>query len=179
MAERVSAMRYAQAVYRIAEEENKLDKWLQDLKAITLQTADAQIKAFLQNPKVHFKDKRRILADKLGGMNPTVLKLVYLLITKGRLALLPDISEEYGILYDKHHGIEQAEVITAVPLSEQEELDLKRHLSEITGKQVVVKTKVDPGKISGMIVRVGDKLIDGCTRSKLSALKRELGEGGT
>ena len=178
MAERVSAMRYAQAVYRIAGEENKLDKWRQDLTEVARITSNVHIKAFLENPKVHFKDKRKVLAGMLGGMNPLVLKLVYLLISKGRLALLTDISDEYSLMINKHQGIEQAEVVTAVPLSEQEEINMTKHLSKLTGKKVVIKTKVEPKIISGMIARVGDKLIDGCTRSKLAVLKKELSEGG-
>jgi len=178
LAERIAAMRHAQAVYRIAEEENKLDKWRQDLAAIVSLIEDAYIKAFLQNPKVSLKDKRRILADGLGGMNPLVLNLVYLLISKGRLELLPDISDEYRLLIDRKKGIEQAEVITAVPLSEQEEKNLAQHLSILTDKKVVLKTRVEPEIISGMIIRVGDKMIDGSTRSKLAVLKKELSEGG-
>jgi len=156
LAERIAAMRHAQAVYRIAEEENKLDKWRQDLAAIVSLIEDAYIKAFLQNPKVSLKDKRRILADGLGGMNPLVLNLVYLLISKGRLELLPDISGEYRL----------------------QEKNLAQHLSILTDKKVVLKTKVEPEIISGMIIRVGDKMIDGSTRSKLAVLKKELSEGG-
>ena len=178
MAGRVSAIRYAQAVYRIAEEENKLDKWRQDLTAVARLTVDAHIKAFLENPKVHFKDKRNILAGKLGGMNPLVLNLIYLLITKGKLSLLTDIVDEYELLVDRQQNIEQAEVVTAFTLSEQEEISLSQRLGKLVGKKVILKTKVDPKIISGMIVKVGNKLIDGCTRSKLSVLKKELSEGG-
>lgn len=178
MAERVSAMRYAQAVFRIAGEEKKLDEWRQDLTAVTRLTRDIHIKTFLENPKIHLKDKRNILAGRLGGMNPQVLNLVYLLISKGRLALLQDITAEYELLVDRQQGIEQAEVVTAVPLSDQDELSLTQRLSKLVGKKVILKAKVDPGIVSGMVARVGDKLIDGSTRSKLSVLKKELSEGG-
>ncbi len=177
MAGKVSAMRYAQAVFKIAEEENKLEKWRQDLTVVAKLAGDVYIKAFFENPKIHFKEKRNLLAGRMSGMNPLVLNLVYLLISKGRLALLTDIAAEYRLLVDRQQGIEQAEVITAIPLSEQEELSLTQRLSQLVGKKVVIKTKVDPRIISGMIARIGDKLIDGSTRSKLSVLRKELSEG--
>jgi len=69
---------------------------------------------------------------------------------------------------------EEAEVITAIPLDNEDKLMLAQRLTEIFGKPIVLKPKVDPSIIGGIIIRIGDKLIDGSIRSKLEALKREL-----
>jgi F-type H+-transporting ATPase subunit delta len=77
---------------------------------------------------------------------------------------------------DAERGIAHAAVTTAVPLSEAEARAVAERLSEISNRQVVVERLVDEGIIGGLIARIGDKLIDGSTRSQLAALKRRLQE---
>jgi F-type H+-transporting ATPase subunit delta len=111
-------------------------------------------------------------------VNPLVIKLVLLLATKGKLAALDDIAEEYQMLVDNYRGIEGtaiAEVTTAVPLDEDYQLKIAQRITEIIGKPVLLRPKVDPAILGGIIIRVGDKLIDGSIRSKLAALRKDLG----
>ena len=177
MARRVVAMRYAQAAFYIAREKGRLDKWRRDLDMVARLAEDGEVLAFLENPRIHYDDKVKLLTGQLGDLDPLALNLVYLLIAKGRIGMIGEIAREYQQLLNSHRGIEQAEVTTAVPLSDEDAARLKIRLSEIVGKEIVLKTRVSPGLISGMVARVGDKLIDGSTRSKLNTLKRELGEG--
>jgi F-type H+-transporting ATPase subunit delta len=100
--------------------------------------------------------------------------VVYLLLTKDRLDILADIADEYQRLLDSRRGIEQAEVTTAVPLDDEAKLKLSQRLGDIVGKQIVLKLKVDPSIIGGFVARVAGKLIDGSTRAKLAALKKEM-----
>ncbi len=103
--------------------------------------------------------------------------LVAGLMEKGRLAELDDITIEYQKLLDAYHGVEGAEVAevtTAIALDEETRLSLGKRLTEIIGRPVVIKASVDPGVIGGIIVRVGDKLIDGSIRSRLQTLSKEL-----
>jgi F-type H+-transporting ATPase subunit delta len=107
-----------------------------------------------------------------------VIKLLLLLAAKSRLALIDDIAEEYQALVDNYRGIEGtevAEVTTAIPLDDDYQLKVAERITEIIGKPVLLKPKVDPGIIGGIIIRVGDKLIDGSLRSKLAALRKDLG----
>jgi len=170
----VLAKRYAQAVFEIASEKKELDRWQSDLEKVTRLSQDAEILAFLESPKVHFDDKVRLLSQRLGGINPLTLNLVYLLVAMGRPGMIGDIADEYQRLLDSYRGIERAEVATAIPLGAQDKLKLSQRLGALVGKKIVLKAEVDPKLISGMVVRVGGKLLDGSTRSKLAALKREL-----
>lgn len=177
MARRVMAMRYAQAAFDIAREEDRLDKWQRDLEMVARLAEDGEVLAFFESPKVHFDDKTKLLARQLTDIDPLVLNLVYLLIDKGRMGMIGEIAGEYRHLLDGHRGIEQAEVITAAPISDAIIEKLKRRLGEVVGKEIVLRTRVDPELISGMVARVGDKLIDGSTRSKMAVLRRELRQG--
>jgi len=89
-----------------------------------------------------------------------------------------DIADEYQRLLDSYRGIEQAEVITAVPLGDEGKLKLGKRLAAVFDKKVVLKSGVDSSLIGGIIVRIGGKLIDGSTRSRLESLKRELISAG-
>ena len=92
--------------------------------------------------------------------------------------MIGDIVDEYQRLLDSHRGIERAEVTAAVPLDDEDRQRLAEQLSAVTGKKVTVKAEVDPGLVGGFTARIGGKLLDGSTRSKLIALKRELAQGG-
>ena len=98
----------------------------------------------------------------------------YLLVARGRLSMVGEIAEEYQRLLNSYRGIEEAEIITAVPIDEEDRLKIEERLGAIVGKKVVIKPEVDSSLIGGIVARIGDKLIDGSTRSRLEALKREM-----
>ena len=95
MARRFYARRYAQAVFDIAREKKELERWQSDLDRVTGLTGDATVMALLESPRVRFGDKARILAERMGEVNPLALNLVYLLVARGRLGMLGDIVGEY------------------------------------------------------------------------------------
>lgn len=177
MARRVYAKRYSQAVFELALEANELDRWQSDLRRIASLSEDATLTAFLESPKFHFDDKARLLSERLVDIDPLALNLAYLLVARGRFGMTGDIADEYQRLLDAYHGIEPAEVTTAIPLGDEDKLELGERLGAVVGKKVVLKPEVDSGVIGGVVVRIGGKLIDGSIHSKLAALKREL-KGG-
>lgn len=177
MAVKAYARRYAQAVFEIAREQDGLDKWQAELERLAGLVADAAVLAWLEDPKVPFDAKARLLEESLGGVDPLALNLVYLLLTQGRLTMAADIATEYRRLLNSYRGIEPAAVITAVPLGDEERQKLAEQLGVITGKTVVVEAEVDPALVGGFVARVGGKLLDGSTRSRLKALQKELAQG--
>lgn len=174
MARKVYARRYSQAVFNIALERKELDRWQSDLRKIASLSEDATFFAFLESPKVHFGDKAKLLSERLGDINPLALNLVYLLVARGRLSIMGDIADGYQRLFDNYHGVEQAEIITAIPLDDEDKTRLGEHLGAIVSKKVVLKLEVDSSLIGGIVARIGGKLLDGSTRSQLMALKKEL-----
>ena len=174
MARRGYARRYSQAVFEIALETKELDRWQSDLKKVVSVVGDAAFMALLESPRFHFEDKARLLSERLRGINPMALNLVLLLVTRGRLSIIGDIADGYQRLLDSYRGIEPAEVTTAVPLDDKDKAKLAEHLGAMVGKKVRLKCEVDPSLIGGIVARIDDKLLDGSTRSKLMALKREL-----
>jgi F-type H+-transporting ATPase subunit delta len=177
VARRTYARRYSQAVFNIARERGELDRWQSELRRIATLGGDAQLLALLENPKVRFEDKAKLLFKGLGDINPLALNLVYLLVTRGRFSMVGDIADGYQHLLDNYRGIEQAEVTTAIPLDDEDRRRLEERLGALVGKKVVLKPRVDPGVLGGVVARIGGKLLDGSTRSKLMALKKALASG--
>ena len=181
MADSVYARRYAQAVFRMALEQKELNVWQSDLRKIASVVRDEALFALLANREVSFDEKTKVLSERLGEINPMALKLVSMLIAKDRLGMIEDIAEEYQQLLDNYRGVEGAEVAevtTAIPLDNEDRLKLAQRITDMVGKPIVLKVKVDPGIVGGIVIRIGDKLIDGSIRSKLAALRRELGGVG-
>ena len=179
MAEKsIQAKRYAQAIFEIAKEHNEFDKWLGYLQQIAVLAQSAEFVAVMGNPKIPFEQKFKLLDIELKNINSMALNLVSMLVSKDRFYLISNISIAYQQILDAYRGIEKAEVTTAVPLDEKERQKMAERLSQITGKKIVMTVKVDPDILGGMIAKVGEKIIDGSTKSQLEALKKELAGAG-
>lgn len=174
MAAGVGIKRYAQAVFQIALERNELDAWLTELRAIAATMSDPQLLSVLGNPRIRLEQKRQLIDQAVPEVSQLARNLVYLLSARGRLAIIGALAQEYQRLVDAHRGIEHAEVVTAVALEEGDLKRLTSRLSSLLGKEVVVSARVEPDIIGGLIARIGDRLLDGSTRSQLVALKKIL-----
>lgn len=177
MPKRLSAKRYAQAVFEIALERKELEQWQADLARIAALKQDAAVVNWLENPRADAELKTGYLAQQLKGINPLGLNLVHLLLNKGRLYLADEISDEYQRLLARHQGLETAEVTTAVPLTDTEKKELEQRLGTVTGKKVVLKVAVNPDIIGGLTARINDQLFDGSTRHRLQGLKKVIAGG--
>jgi len=170
----VAAKRYAQAAFDIARERDELDRWVEDLRAIVDLAAQPGVTEVLASSRVPFDVKEHLLQSGLANIGPLALNLARLLVQKGRIAQAEQVLEEYQRLLDEHRGRAQALVLTAVPLSEDEEKAVAHRLRELTGKEIVLEGRVDPEILGGLVARVGDRLIDGSTRTRLLELRRQL-----
>lgn len=168
-----SARRYAQAVFQIAKERGELEEWLIDLKQIAELASNQDLKFLLENPRLSLNEKMLLLKETL-KINPLALNLAGILIAKGRLGLAKGIVREYEKLLLEHYGIEEVELVTAIPLEEKEKDYFAQRISQILGKKVILRSSVNPDIIGGLIVRTEGLLLDGSIKSKLESLKRSL-----
>jgi len=178
MAKKAYARRYAQAVFEIALEKKELERWQADLQKIVGAVNDTTFLAALDSPKIKIEDKSRFLTKRLGDINPLALNLALLLIARTGIGMIKEIAGEYQHLLDSYQGIAMAKVTTAVLLNDKDKRELADRLGVLVGAKVELESKVDPAILGGIVARVGGKLLDGSTRSKLTALKKELAGGG-
>ena len=177
MAESAFAWEKAQEIFKSALENKALNKWQSDLRRISGLVKDDTLLKLLESQDRSLDEKSTALAERLVEASPEAITLVSELIAKKRLPEIEEISDEYQRLLDNHLGIEGAEtahITTAIELDEEYVLKLAKRLTDLFGRPVVVKTRVNPDIVGGIIIRVGDKLIDGSISSKLEALKRDI-----
>jgi len=178
MAKKANPRRYAQAVMEIALETKELDRWHADLQKMAAAVNAGSLLEALESPKITIEDKVRFLKERLPGISPLAMNLALILVAQSGIRLIGEIAAEYEKLLNEQRGIAPADVITAVPLDNHEKDNLKAQLGALTGTKIELKTEVNPDILGGIIARVGGKLLDGSTRSKLAALKRQLENGG-
>ncbi len=177
MANGIYVQRYAKAIFNVAQKKNEFRKWQCDLRTLACLARDTILTSWLQDPEVDCDKKTRVLTERCPLLDPRAIRVVCVLARQEQLDIIGDVSEAYRRLVDKYlglEGVEDAEVITAIPLDNEDKLRLAQRLTDMFGKPIVLKPKVDPSIIGGLIIKVGDELIDGSVRGKLEALKRNL-----
>lgn len=170
------ALRYAEALYELAAEKQALDSVEQELKLVeeTL-TGSEEFATLLNHPQVPVDAKKDTVLKVFGQeLSEYVRNFLLLLIDKRRESALLSIIREYRSLANQARNIAEAEVTSAMPLAEAEQKALIAKLSAVTGKNIVLKAHVDERIIGGVIVKMGDKLIDGSVARQLKALEAAL-----
>jgi F-type H+-transporting ATPase subunit delta len=114
------------------------------------------------------------VVDRALDVQPLAKNFAKVLVQKGRAGDARAVALAFGLMADEAEGIAHAEVVAAVDLSTGQIADIERKLSESMSKRVSVTATVDPSIMGGVIVKVGDRLVDGSIRSRLKQLKREL-----
>jgi len=174
MVRTLSAKRHAQAIFEIALEKGNLDRWRSDLRVIADTLKEPQLISILQSPKLSMRDKVNLLKQLLPDISPLAMNFVCLLVARNRLKLVDDVVAEYERRVDSYHGVEHVEVVTAIPLSIEEQEAVKEKLAALFGKKIVLASRVDPNLLGGLVARIGDKIIDGSIRTRLVTLRKSL-----
>jgi F-type H+-transporting ATPase subunit delta len=169
-----AARRYAEAAFLLAKEGGNADAWTSGLQAAASLFGDSDAARFLANTSVSAGAKRQLIEKALAGADPNVLNLALLLLHRRRTSLGPPVAQAFQEILDREKGISHAVVTSAVPLSADEQRDVEKKLQELAGGSVTIEAQVDDKIIGGLVVRIGDRLIDGSTRSRLVALKQRL-----
>lgn len=175
------ARRYARALLDLAKSPMQRDKFATDLAAFAelgrqrdeAGTSVLTVLTAERFPLAQRRDLLHALARRVAA-DPIVLKFLELVLEKGRINGLPDISRAYGRLADEAAGRLQAELTSATPLSPDAVSRIRTTLEQVTGKQVVTTTLVDPEIIGGIIAKVGSYVIDGSVRASLAQLRTSL-----
>ena len=178
MARGASARRYAQAVFAIALDQGEPDRWLDDLALLADAMANEEFATFVDAPQLTLSQKTDLISEALGdSVSGLARNLISLLASRNSARLLPSITESYQEMLDEHNGVERAEIVSAVALSDEQQARIEATLTGIVGKEITATSRVEPQILGGFVARVGDKVIDGSTRTRLDELRRELVHG--
>lgn len=133
------------------------------------------VSAFLTSPAVTRRSREPVLNSALkDNVSPLVARFLGVLNQNNRLDLIRSISAVYQDLVDQRAGRVRVSVRSAVPLTDEQQEELRQTLASTTHKETVLELRTDPDLLGGMIVQVGDKVYDSSVRSRLEALRHQL-----
>ena len=172
MANRLSGQRYAQAIFELALDNQQVEQWDQDLRLAADVLGDEEFALFLGHADVPQERKISAIESVLSEANPLVRNLVSLLVTRGGVAAMRDVQEGYSQLLDDHLGRQRAEITTAVEMGPEELERVTRFVEQLVGREVVLTTRVDENILGGLIVQIGDQLLDGSAAAGLERMRQ-------
>ena len=173
-----SARRYADAAFEIALRDGTVEGWRRDLDVAAATLAEERLAGALANPAIPLTSRAELVGVAVGGsVSRPVLNLVLLLLRRGRIDLLARVARELVRLDDLRNGVVVATAASAVPLEPDEVRALTARLERLSGGRVELSTTVDPSLLGGVVVRLGDRLIDGSVRGRLERLRSQLASG--
>jgi len=171
---------YARSLFEIAREHGKLD----ELREQLAQFADAldgnrQLAIFFFSPYFSTREKQEALGGLLDGAEPELLNFLSLLIENHRMPVIFRIRAEYGRLWDEENRTLPVEITSAIELDPATAESLGRTIGERAGRKVTLAAHVDPEILGGIIVRVGNSILDASIRNRLEQLRRQVAQGAS
>jgi F-type H+-transporting ATPase subunit delta len=170
------AVTYARSLLELAQERKnavELGDELSSLYEVLLE--NPTFKAFLNDPGIGHEERTRVIDKVLKPqVNPLVANFLGVLNVHGRLGILGDIAQAYNDLLDEMLGKVEVDVTVSQRLSAEDLEQVRQKVSAALQKDAVVHQYVDESIIGGMILRVGDQLIDASVKSQLESMKRQL-----
>ena len=174
------ARNYAEALFAVALAKRQIEPFgdLIDAVAGAIQ-ADERIAVALESPRVAKDAKAGILERGLKGAAPReFVRFLQAVVRRGRQGLLAEIAQEYQALVDQQLNRVHAGVVLANEADAKLQKQIVERLTEALGREVRAHFRVDPAILGGVVVRVGDRILDGSVKRRLVALKRRMLAGG-
>ena len=172
----IIADRYALAFMNLAQQQDLYDKFDSDLDLVK-QTVNANkdLKDFFEHPLIQANDKKEVVETIFKEhVSVYTMNLIKLLIDKNRIFILAILADHYKALLNKKRNISTAQIITAIEIDEETKNRVKEKLQKVFSKTIEVETHIDREIIAGMIVKVGDKIIDGSIKTKFENMKKQV-----
>jgi F-type H+-transporting ATPase subunit delta len=172
------ARRYARALLDVATEAGRADAVSEQLTSFSSAVGqNRELADVLFNPAYTREQRARVvesLLKALGQVETVLANSMRLLVDRNRLGYLPDIARLYRDMVDTQAGRVRGHVTSAVPLSADTLQSLAGTLKQLTQRNVVLESRVDPSVLGGVAAQVGSTLYDGTLRTQLEQLRREL-----
>jgi len=171
MAENVTIARpYAEAIFALADTGGALGRWSQTLAVMAAVAANPELRAASGDPNLSADQVYGLFAGACGDLATEAQNLVRVLIENGRLATLPEIRDIYEELKNAREGVVEALITSAYPLDRRQLSALVAELEQRFKRKVRPQVTVDAALIGGVRMQVGDEVIDGSVRGKLTAM---------
>lgn len=166
---------YARSLFQAARDADSLEETGADLKAFTdAMRRSGDLTVILFNPRIDSRAKKKAVAEIAAGGDRLFLNCLNLMIDKRVVAVIFDLERHYRALLKQEQGIVEIEVTSAAPLDEDSRSRIQKSFQAATGKRVELAERVSGEIIGGLVVHVGNTIIDGSLRGRLKQLRRQM-----
>ncbi len=170
------ARNYAETLISLADKAGDREGWGNTVLGIAdAIRSDIKLRQFLESPRISETEKSAVLGKAFGDKVPAIfLRFLQILVTKRRQMLIPEIAIEYNDILDQSESRVHANVTVAQPPMDGDEKSIGDQLSRVLGKRVIPHFSVNPAILGGIIVKVGDTVMDGSLRRRLHRLRWQI-----
>jgi F-type H+-transporting ATPase subunit delta len=173
-----AARRYAEAGFEVAMRDGSLESWRAELDIAAAIIGDERAMKVLSNPAIPRDRRATVLGELLEGrVSQPVENLLQFMLRRGRIEDVLRVAAEFRRLDDDRQGITRATATSAAPLTPDETRALTERLEQSTGGRIALDAQVDPSLLGGLVVRLGDLLMDGSVSGRLERLRNQLVSG--
>ena len=166
---------YSRALFEVAKEHGKLDR----VRGELAEFADAldqnrELSVFFFSPYFSTEEKEAGLQRAVVDADPSLVNFLELLIEKHRMPVIFRVRRQFDTLYDREHKRLPVEVTSAMELDDTVVQALEQRIREQTGQNVQLESNIDPDILGGIVLRVGNSILDASIRHRLDQLRREV-----
>ena len=166
---------YARSLFEVAQEHDKLDEVRDQIG----QFADAlgesrELQTFFFSPYFSTEEKKKGLASALDGADPVVENFLELLIEKHRMPAIFRIRARFDALWEEENKLLPVQITSAVDLDDAVTSQIGDEIGRQTGRKIELTSTVDPDVLGGLIVRVGNSILDASVRTRLERLRKQV-----
>jgi ATP synthase F1 delta subunit len=166
---------YSRSLFEVAKEHGKLDLIKQQLGEFTdALEQNRELAIFFFSPYFSTEEKKRGLERALVDADPTLVNFLELLIEKHRVPVIFRARRQFEALWEAEHRLLPVEVTSAITLDPAIVDELGRRIREQTGQNVELTSTVDPDILGGIVLRVGNSILDASIKNRLNQLRREV-----
>ncbi|MGH2854768.1 MAG: ATP synthase F1 subunit delta [Solirubrobacteraceae bacterium] len=171
---------YGRSLFEVAREHGLLD----ELREQLAQFADAlqenhDLRVFFFSPYFSTREQQDGLERLLSGADERLLNFLKLLIENHRMPVVFRVRREYERLWEEHNRLLPVEITSAIALDDATTGQVAERIGQSTGRRVALATRVDPDILGGIVVRVGNSILDASIRSRLEQLRRQVAHGAS
>ncbi len=166
---------YGNSLYALAAEEGIAEEIKAQLDVLSeIYSESGDFFSMLDAPQLQKEEKLKVADAVFDGCHPYIINTIKLLIENRNISAFGYLVKAYEKAYNKANGIEKATAVTAVPLDEGAKEALRQKLEKLTGKKIILNSKVDPSILGGVVIRADGMQIDGGVKGRLEEIKKEI-----
>jgi F-type H+-transporting ATPase subunit delta len=170
---------YARSLYEVAHEHDAVDDIREQLDDFSDALEDnRELRMYFFSPYFSSEEKKDGIERVLDGANEHLMRFLGLLAERHRLPVIHRVRRRFDELWAEDRQLINVEITSAVELDKRTTKSIGDQIREETGRDVELSTKVDPEIIGGIVIRVGNKIMDASVRTKLDNLRRQVATAG-